>query len=71
MKESIKLNNEIAILKSIVKDQDKEIKILRKALELACEQIWAMHIWENPKEEVIQDNIEYFKTKAKEMMKSE
>ena len=49
----------------------QKVKVLEKALELACGQIWAMSIWENTKEEVIRDNIEYFKTKAKEMMKSE
>lgn len=49
----------------------ERLSLTEKALELACEQIWAMSIWENTKEEVIQDNIEYFKTKAKEMMKSD
>ena len=44
-----------------------ENKQLNKALELACEQIWAMSIWENTKEEIIQDNIKFFKNKAKEM----
>ena len=50
---------------------EKQLTITEKALELACEQIWAMSIWENTKEETIQDNIKFFKAKAKEMMKSE
>ena len=53
------------------KELRDEIKVLEKALELACEQIWAMSIWENTKEEVIQDNMKFFKDKAKDVMKSE
>ena len=53
------------------KQTKDQLALTEKALELACEQIWAMSIWENTKEEVVQDNIEFFKTKAKEMMKSE
>lgn len=51
----------------VVNKLGKEKAELEKALKLACEQIWAMSIWENTKEEIIQDNIKFFKTKAKEM----
>ena len=71
MKETIKLNNEISILKSIVKDQDKEIKILRKALELACLVISKAMCpngdWETLKIDFANSYIE----QVKEMMKSE
>ena len=49
----------------------QKVKVLEKALELACQHIWALSVWENSEDEVIKDNVEYFKTKAKEMMKSE
>ena len=48
-----------------------ELALTEKALKLACEDLWCMSVWENTKEEVIQDYIEHFKTKAKEMMKDE
>lgn len=54
-----------------IKGQEEKIKISEKALELACCDIWAMSIWENTKEEVIEDSIELYKTKAKGMIKSE
>ena len=41
-----------------------KLALTKKALELACEQIWAMSIWENTKDEVIADNIKFFKDKA-------
>ena len=56
---------------SIQQRLQNQLALTEKALELACTQIWAMSIWENTKEEVIQDNIKFFKEKAKEMMKSE
>lgn len=52
-------------------EQKSQIRLLEKALKLACEDLWCMSVWENTKEEVIQDYIEHFKTKAKEMIKSE
>lgn len=63
----IEYSSDAEIMVDILNKQDKENKILEKALELACEQIWAMSIWENTKEEIIQDNIKFFKDKAKEM----
>lgn len=59
----------------ILQKKEREFKsklaLTEKALELACDDIWAMSIWENTKEEVIEDSVEFYKTKAKEMMKSE
>lgn len=49
----------------------KQLAITEKALELACEELWCMSIWKNTKEEVIQDYIQCFKTKAKEMLENE
>lgn len=57
-----------AELERILDDFAERLAILEKALELACGQIWAMSIWENTKEETIQDNIKFFKDKAKEMI---
>ena len=58
-----------------VKEENQQLKqqlaITEKALELACKEIWAMSIWENTKEETIKDNINFFKTKAKEMLENE
>lgn len=64
-------NNSKSQYKRFLANAKNENQTLEKALELACEQIWAMSIWENTKEEVIQDSIEFFKDKAKEIMKSE
>lgn len=49
---------------SHTKDQ---LKITKKALELACEHIWGMSTWEDSKERVIADTVEFFINKAKEM----
>lgn len=48
-----------------------ELALTEKALKLACEDLWCMSVWENTKEEVIQDYIEHLKTKAKELLKDE
>lgn len=58
-------------LKLIDTQTKDKLELTETALELACEQIWAMSIWENTKNEVVADNIEFFKTKAKEMLKNE
>lgn len=52
-------------------EKDQEISALKKALELACEQIWAMSIWENEKDDVIEDNYKFFLNKAREVLKNE
>ena len=60
------------LLKNIY-NMDKQIKVLEKALELACNKLYAE--MENPLSELyyyMADEMpDYFKTKAKEMMKSE
>lgn len=65
------LNNMYDFYLRILNEKDQQIAILEKALELACQHIWALSVWENSEEEVIKDNVEYFKTRVKEMMKSE
>lgn len=56
-----------------IKSLHKEIKTLNKALELACEMLCGVTVWDNELvfDDALKDCCEYFKTKAKEMMKSE
>lgn len=52
-------------------DLEEENRVLKKALKLACTQIWAMSNWENSKPEVIEDAIQHFIQQAKESEKDE
>lgn len=47
-----------------IKELEEELKIVNKALKLASEHIWGMSIWENTKDEVVEDNIKFFKDRA-------
>lgn len=47
---------------------NKAIEVLEKALELACEQIWAMSIWENEKDDIVKDNYKLFLDRANEIL---
>lgn len=62
-----------AELKMVLDDFAQRLAILEKALELACEELMEDLTFESEddKHYTLQENIEYFKTKAKEMMKSE
>lgn len=53
-------------LQKLKEEMLDQLKTTEKALELACEYIHGMSIWEDSKEDVIADNIELFKAKAKE-----
>ena len=61
----ISIANEL-LMANRLKNYLDEIEIYKKALELASEQIWAMSVWENTKNEVVEDNVNFFVNKAKE-----
>ena len=54
----------------IEEHQDKQVEILEKALELACEELGKVEVFDKEFMEC-ESFYDYFKTKAKEMMKSE
>ena len=47
-----------------------ELEIYRKALNLACFDIYGLSQWENSQEEVIEDSIKFYKNKAKEIIEA-
>lgn len=54
-------------LQKLKEEMLNQLKITEKALELACEYIWGMSTWEDSKERVIVDTVEFFINKANEM----
>ena len=48
----------------------KELEIYKKALRLACRDIWALSVWENSQEEVIESNFNFYIDKAKEIIEA-
>lgn len=59
---------DIEIIADFIIKLNHQNQVVSKALELACDQIWAMSVWENSKEEVIKDNINFFTKRANEYL---
>lgn len=49
---------------------ENELEIYKKALKLACFDIYNLSRWENSQEEVIEDSIKFYINKAKEIIES-
>ena len=49
---------------------ENELEIYKKALKLACFDIYNLSRWENSQEEVIEDSMKFYKNKAKEIIEA-
>ena len=53
-----------------IEEKAYESYIYKKALKLACFDIYNLSRWENSQEEVIEDSIKFYKNKAKEIIEA-